>query len=343
MTAVPVRVSLGDVHYKYRSEDRSLILKWLTGPVFLPMVRRLPRQLTPNHVTLLGHLVVAASVVVALLAVWPMWVTLLALSVGYNAFNLADTLDGLYARDSGRASPRGELFDHGLDPVSLGGVVLTYGMVMGEPAWLILLSTATIAFVQFLTFLHGYRIGYVVLGEIGVIEGLLAAGGLCLAGSLGAHDWLTSAAFADVPVAGIVAIALVLGAFPALLSMRGLAAHLRDIVPLLLLYAAIAVWVRLGELDLTLTGLLIVFAAAYQSMIVTSSRLRRLPLRLWETPVLGCVAAGVLGSLALALNATPQAWLASIVLCCLAGRGAYLFCLTIRSAPPRVPQATAAS
>jgi hypothetical protein len=88
---------------------------------------------------------------------------------------------------------------------------------------------------------------------------------------------------------------------------------------------------------------LIIFAAAYQSMIVTSSRLRRLPLRLWEMPVLGLVAAAVLGSLAVGLNATAQAWLAWIVLCGLTGRGAHLFFLTVRATTPRAPMAAAAT
>ena len=62
------------------------------------------------------------------------------LAFGANAYNVADTLDGLYARYSGRASRLGELFDHGLDPVSLGSALLTFGIVMREPDWLILAS-----------------------------------------------------------------------------------------------------------------------------------------------------------------------------------------------------------
>src|SRR6185436_19396568 len=162
-----------------------------------------------------------------------------------------------------------------------------------EPPWLILLSTAVVAFVQFLTFLHGYRVGYVILSEVGVIEGLGAVSLVCLAGSLGAYDWLTSRMFADVPVAGIVGIGFVLGGLVALASMGGLAAHLRDMVPLLLLDVAIAAWYRFGELDVITAGLITILATACQSMIITSSRLRRLPLRLWDLPFLGLVTAAV--------------------------------------------------
>lgn len=336
MTEGSTPVSDADAHYRYRSEDRSLVLKWLTDPVLLPMVRRLPRRMTPNQLTLLGHVLVAASALVALSDAWSTQATLLALAVGYSAFNLADTLDGMYARHSGRTSSRGELLDHGLDPVSLGLVVLTYGRIMGVPAWLTLVSTATVAFVQFVTFLHGYRIGFVILGEIGVIEGLGVAAGLCLLGAAGGQGWLTAELFAGVPVAGALACAFVLGALPALISMRGLVAHLRDLGPILLLDTAIAIWFIGGRLDLAQTALMLIAAGAYQSMAVTAARLRRRSLRLFEPAIVGTVAAAFVSAVVLVPTPDRQRFLAWAVILCLALRTAVLFAQALNATSPRI-------
>ena len=141
-----------DAHYEYRSEDRSLALRWLTAPLFMPIVRRLPRGLTPNQVTLVGHACVWTSAAVALLVSdHETWV-LLVLAFGYTGYNVADTIDGMYARHSGKTSRLGELLDHGLDPLGMALVALTYGIALREPAWLVLASTAAVAYPQFLTF-----------------------------------------------------------------------------------------------------------------------------------------------------------------------------------------------
>ena len=187
-----------DAHYEYRSEDRSLALRWLTAPLFMPIVRRLPRGLTPNQVTLFGHACVWTSAAVALLVSdHETWV-LVVLAFGYTGYNVADTIDGMYARYSGKTSRLGELLDHGLDPLGMALVPLTYGIALREPAWLVLASTAAVAYLQFLTFLHGYRVGYVVLGEVGVIEGLGIAAAVCVAAALGGLVVLTRPLFFDV-------------------------------------------------------------------------------------------------------------------------------------------------
>jgi CDP-diacylglycerol--glycerol-3-phosphate 3-phosphatidyltransferase len=325
---------VSDAHDDYRCDDRSLVLRWLTAPVLMPIVRALPRRLTPNQITLGGHACIWAGAMVALLSPRPGRLVLLALAFGYTGFNLADTIDGMYARHSGRTSKLGELLDHGLDPFGMALVPLTYGIALGEPAWLILGSTATMAYLQFLTFLHGYRVGYIVLGEIGVIEALGAAAAVCLAGALGGLSVLTRPLLFGVSWAGLLAIALIAAAFPAFLSMRGLLRRCGDLLPLPLLIATILTWYAFGALGVSAAGLLILSASAYEMMMVTSTRLRRLTLTLWDLPFVAIVAGAAGASLMLGFGAGIQAGLAGVLILYACARAATLFFLTVAATRP---------
>lgn len=320
---------MSDAHDDYRSEDRSLVLRWLGTPLFMPIVRALPRRLTPNQITLFGHACIWVSAAVALRSPNPGRFVLLALALGYTGYNVADTIDGMYARYSGQTSKLGELLDHGLDPFGMALVPLTYGIALREPAWLILASTATVAYMQFLTFLHGYRVGHVVLGEVGVIEGLGLAAAVCLTGALGGLNFLTRSLLFGVSWAGLLAIAFMAGAFPALLFMRGLLRHPGDMIPLALLIAAILAWYAFGALGVPAAGLLILFTSAYAMLIVTSARLRRLTLALWD-PLFVAMMAGAAGaSIALGFGAGIQAGLAGILIVYAFARAAQLFFRTV--------------
>jgi phosphatidylglycerophosphate synthase len=286
-----------DVHHEYRYEDRSLLLRWLQAPLFMRIVRALPRAVTPNQITIGGHLFMWVSAVIALNVRGAGPLVPLALAIGYTGYNLADIIDGMYARHSGKTSRVGELLDHGLDPFDAALIPLTYGIALQEPAWLILSSTATVAYLQFLTFLHGYRVGYVILGEIGVIEGLALAAAVCVAAALGGLNALTRPLFLDVSWAGLLAIAFIAAALPAFLSMRGLWRHAPDLVSLAVLTAAIVLWYAFGAIDVRAAGLLVIFASAYGMMRVTSARLRRVTLALWDLPFTAAVVAAASASI----------------------------------------------
>ncbi len=318
-----------DAHYEYRSEDRSLALRWLTTPLFMPIVRILPRGLTPNQITMCGHVCIWSSAALALSVPALRTPALLALAFGYTGYNVADTIDGMYARHSGRTSKLGELLDHGLDPFGMALVPLSYGIVLQEPAWLILSSTATVAYLQFLTFLHGYRVGYVVLGELGVIEGLGVAAAVCLAAALGAWPVLTRPLFHDVSWAGLVAVAFLAGALPTLLSMRGLRRHAADLLPLGLMLVAILAWYGFGALGVRAAGVLILLTSAYEMMLVISARLRRVELTLWDVPLIVALAVAAVASTALALPIGVQRGLAAALAIYALGRAALFFFRTV--------------
>jgi phosphatidylglycerophosphate synthase len=303
---VELREAASDAHYEYRYEDRSLVLRWLRTPVFMPIVHALPRRITPNQITLCGHLCMWVSAVVAMTFPDRRTLALLALGFGYTTFNLADTIDGMYARHSGQTSRLGELLDHGLDPLGTALVPLTYGIALGEPAWLVLASTATVAYLQFLTYLHGYRIGHVVLGEIGIIEGLGLAAAVCIVAALGGWELLTRSLAFDVSWAGLLAIAFIAAALPTFVSMRGLLRHSTDLIPLAVLIAVIVAWYAFGGLGVRTAGLLLLFTSAYEMILITSARLRRLTLALWDLPFAVAVAGAAGTSIALGLGAGIQ-------------------------------------
>ena len=320
---------MSDAHYEYRFDDRSLVLRWLGTSLFMRIVRVLPRRFTPNQITLFGHVCIWSSAAVALS--WPGRETLalLALAFGYTTYNIADTIDGMYARYSGQTSRLGELLDHGLDPFGIALVPLTYGIALQQPAWLVLGSTATVAYVQFLTFLHGYRVGHVILGEIGVIEGLATAAAICGVAALGGRDMLTRPLFFDVSWAGVVAIAFIAGALPAALSMRGLRRHPADLIPLALLIAAIVVWHAFGALGVRAAGLLVLFTAAYEMILVTAARLRRQTLALWDWLFVTAIVAAAGASLGLGFDAGTQTTLASALIVYMLIRSARVFFQTV--------------
>ena len=301
----------------------------------MPIVRALPRAITPNQVTLTGHACLWTCAIVALAVPHRTTLALLALAFGFTAYNVADTIDGMYARHSGRTSRIGELLDHGLAALGMPLVPLTYGIVLGLPAWLVLASTATIAYLQFLTFLHGYRIGHVILGEVGVIEGLGLAAGVCLAAALGGWEALTPPSMYGVSWAGLLAIAFIASALPAFVSMRRLARYPGDLIPLAVLMTAILAWFAFGAIGVRAAGLLLVFASAYEMMLVTSARLRRLPLALRDSGFTAALAVIVVASIALEASGPLQTALASALALYAGFRFAVLFFQTVAAVESR--------
>jgi phosphatidylglycerophosphate synthase len=109
--------------YKYKGSDDSIVLKYITDPLYTKWVTYFPTWLAPNLVTLTGLAFTAISH--ALLAYYcpnlegpiPTWLCV------YNAFAILayqafDAMDGKHARRTGSGSPLGLLFDHGCDAIN---------------------------------------------------------------------------------------------------------------------------------------------------------------------------------------------------------------------------------
>ncbi len=331
MSTNAVVTAIAEPHYEYRWEDHSLLTKYLRDPVFVPLVHALPRSITPNQLTVFGHAIVWLMFAIAMAVREPGPILLATLGLSFLVYALADCIDGMFARHTNRTSRIGELLDHGFDAITLPLVTLGTGLVLRMPAWLVVASTAAVAFMAFATFVHGYRIGCVVLGAIGSLEGIVAAGIICLVAAAIGVDPLATPGWFGLSPASWLAIAIVGGSFLALLSMTGLVRHVADFAPLLLACAAATLWFAYGALSVGMAGLLFVAVCGYEVCILTCSRLVRTPLRLWDIGLTLIVLAGATASLAAGLDARTQTILAALVPAYTLARGGPMFAHAIRT------------
>jgi phosphatidylglycerophosphate synthase len=322
---------MSEPHYEYRWEDHSLLTKYLKEPVFVPLVRALPHRITPNQVTVFGHAIVWITVALVLGFHEPPALLIAVMGIAFLTYALADCIDGMFARHTQRTSRLGELLDHGFDAVSLPLVSLGIGIALRLPPWLVLASTGAVAFMTFATFVHGYRIGYVVLGAIGSLEGIAAAGVICLLALAFGVDRLAAPVALGISTAGWLAIAIVGGSLLALASMKGLIRHVGDFVSLLLLCLATIAWYRFGRISVASAGLLFVAVCAYQVCLLTCTRLVRAPLRLWDAGLLVLVLGGAIASLVLRPDAQVQTLLAALGPAYVLVRGGVTFMRAIRA------------
>lgn len=301
-----------DTHYEYKWQDRSVLLRVLREPVLMPLVRSLPTVITPNQVTMFGQVVIWASFVVAATA-RPSGAVLVTVGLAYLSYCVADCIDGLFARHTRRTSRLGELLDHGLDAISVPLVALGFGIVMQQPAWVTLSSTAAVSFLNFATIVHGYRVGYVHLGEVGMNEGLVAgAVTLMVAAAIGVEP-LTRPLVGDLSIAGLLLIGIIGGGFAALAQMRGLARRPGDFTALLLMLSAVTLWYVFGQLSSLVTALLFICSSSYLLCRLTCARLQHQPVPMADWLLVSLVVVAAAASIALGLDAGQQRALAVVV------------------------------
>lgn len=139
---------------------------WSNRLIFHPLAQRLatalvPTPVTPNMVSVFGAVMVATAGVLYASAgsVWPV---LLAFAL-HLAWHVVDGADGALARQSGRASPSGEIVDGLCD---YGGHAVVYTMLaarlddtMGWAAWAIALGAGLSRAIQSV-FAEGQRRSY---------------------------------------------------------------------------------------------------------------------------------------------------------------------------------------
>lgn len=122
--------------YKYQSEDRSIITKYILKPFWLKFERIFPVWMAPNMVTLLGLMFIVISDIFVFIydpnldTVSPTWLYFYhALAVFmYQTF---DACDGIHARRTGQSSPLGELFDHCCDSMNTTLMQIQFASVAG--------------------------------------------------------------------------------------------------------------------------------------------------------------------------------------------------------------------
>lgn len=318
-----------EAHYEYRFTDHSILLRLLERVLFAPIVRALPRGITPNQITIAGQLAAAAAFAVAVLG-RPLGAAGYVALAGLAAFyTLADCIDGLFARHTKQTSRLGELLDHWLDALSVPLIVLAFGLAFPADPRLVVAATLVTSFLHFATFLHGFRLGFVHLGAIGMMEGTCVAALVCVYAAFAGTGLLARPVFAGFSSASLLLAALVAGSCTALWSMRGLARHLRDFAFITALFAAVAAWFFYGRLSPALAGALVIALGSRLEGQVIRARLLREPLVLWDPLLLVLVLGGATAALALPLDAVNQAGFAGLALAYALWREARAFAQTV--------------
>ena len=148
-------------------------------------VNFLPMSMAPNTVTLLGFLILLVSYILMALSDMsmtsypPAWTWFLT-AFGMFAFQTLDAVDGKQARRTDSSSPLGQLFDHGLDGISLSTWCLTFVSLFGcglsiEGVWCMLWTWTPLFSLHLLEYYTGvfeYNIGGVD-GTLGVLIGVM--------------------------------------------------------------------------------------------------------------------------------------------------------------------------
>lgn len=184
--------------YKYAGSDHSLVLKYITNPIYNKIVTYIPLWVAPNLITLSGLGCSWISYWVffyycpQLHGVAPWWAYVL------NAWSLLsyqalDAIDGKQARRTGSATPLGVLFDHGCDAINATVMSVTLAaMSQMGPGWMSFVFWTTAAVTFYWATVEEYYTGALRLAMInGPNEGLQIAAGLSLlTAAIGPAFWL---------------------------------------------------------------------------------------------------------------------------------------------------------
>lgn len=167
--------------YKYQSEDRSLMTKYILKPYWWSnFVNIFPLWMAPNMVTLLGLVFIIVSDILILyydpnyLSNVPDWVYFYH-GVAVFMYQTFDACDGMHARRTGQSSPLGELFDHCCDSMNTTLMSIQFCSVAGcGRTWLVFLVQFASLANFYLSTWEEYYTHKLFLAEIsGPVEGLL--------------------------------------------------------------------------------------------------------------------------------------------------------------------------
>mmetsp|Transcript_10272 Transcript_10272/g.23412 ORF Transcript_10272/g.23412 Transcript_10272/m.23412 type:complete len:415 (+) Transcript_10272:42-1286(+) len=211
--------------YKYKGSDDSILLNYVTNPIYQRLVLLFPTWLAPNIITLcgvsftiLGH-IMTYSHCPSLNGHIPAWLCF------YNGFAIImaqclDALDGKQARRTGSGSPLGLLMDHGCDAINTTTMALTgAAAIQLGPSSMAMLLWIVHGVGFFAATWEEYYVGELHLGYInGPNEGLMSAALLhILTGFVGTDFWIQESMF-GIPRGHVVVYLLLLAGVLTMIS-----------------------------------------------------------------------------------------------------------------------------
>ncbi|SCU85521.1 LADA_0D08020g1_1 [Lachancea dasiensis] len=166
--------------YKYQSEDRSLVTKYVLKPFWVQFVKLFPLWMAPNMVTLsgLGFIIVNVLTVLyydPMLSVEsPRW-TYFTYALGLFLYQTFDACDGQHARRTGQSGPLGELFDHCIDSLNTTLSMMVFCSAVGSGMkFMTILSQFALLCNFYLSTWEEYHTHTLFLSEFsGPVEGIL--------------------------------------------------------------------------------------------------------------------------------------------------------------------------
>lgn len=313
------------------------MLKLLEQRVLASVVHALPRTLTPNHITLVGQVASLAAFLIAVISTPVRAPGLFSMAAAVLIYVLADSVDGMFARHTQQTSRLGEMLDHWLDALSVPLLVFAFAFVLRAPPALTLASVIAVGILHYTTVLHGFRIGHVHLGVIGMIEGMCVGVACCIVAGIFGPELFLRSVVGGISIGSLVLSTFVFGGCLAFGSMRKVFSRFADFTAILVLVAAIAAWFAWGRASLLSLGLLAIATTSLYEGRVLRARLLRLPLNLNAGLAGGLIVGGAVGSIGLQLSAEAQTCFAGIAALGAFGTMAADFTRTVRAltAPPR--------
>lgn len=167
-------------YYRYQSEDRSLISKYLLKPFWAMFAKIFPLWMAPNVITLLGLVFIICNVLTVLYfdpnldKETPRW-TYFSYALGLFLYQTFDACDGSHARRTGQSGPLGELFDHCIDSLNTTLSMLVFCSVISTGySFLIIVYQCSLLCNFYLSTWEEYHTHKLFLSEFsGPVEGIL--------------------------------------------------------------------------------------------------------------------------------------------------------------------------
>lgn len=116
----------------YTVRDRSLLLPFYKRLFVDPALPFIPARVDPNVITLGGHAINLAGLLVLLAGRGSAWSYVVA-ALCVQLYNFCDNADGAHARRVNRCSALGELLDHGLDMLNTTYIAFIAAIAIGAP------------------------------------------------------------------------------------------------------------------------------------------------------------------------------------------------------------------
>ncbi|CDK24467.1 unnamed protein product [Kuraishia capsulata CBS 1993] len=192
--------------YKYKSDDRSLLTKFILKKFWVKFECIFPLWMAPNMVTLSGLFFIIGAVLLVFyydphLNQPSPWWTYLVYAAAMFFYQTFDACDGIHARKTGQSGPLGELFDHCIDAINTTLSVIVFGSVYqlgwGWKLWLAQFATLCNFYLSTWEEFHTHQLYLSYFS--GPVEGIwLLIFFYCLTAYLGAETWSSEAFVLDL-------------------------------------------------------------------------------------------------------------------------------------------------